>query len=143
MPRNDDVGEELHAAGDRSTVRPDASHAAYFRHSATSAISISGNSSTICSAVWPAARCLSTSDTEIRSPRTQACPLQTRGSTVIRGNADGMQTNVSDRIAYGNYGPEASAGKRSPPNYAIRLAHATGWRAQLGDNEIGTIEVLP
>lgn len=47
-----------------------------------SSASSSGSSSRICCEVFPAASCFSTTETGIRSPRTQGWPPQTRGSTV-------------------------------------------------------------
>ena len=84
MARNVDVCQESHAAGGSSNARPEASHAAYRRHSPMSSSSSSGNSSTISVEVLPSARYFKTSDTGIRRPRTQGCPWQTVGSSVIR-----------------------------------------------------------
>jgi hypothetical protein len=88
-PRHDvrrdiDIREKPHAAEGRTTVRPDASQAAYRRHSEMSSGSSSGNSSITCAELLPAARYLSTTETGIRRPRTHGCPLHTPGSAVMR-----------------------------------------------------------
>ena len=79
-----DVSDEFHAADDSSTLRPEVSHAAYLKHSPMSSTSSSGNSSTTCAALLPAARYFRTSETGMRRPRTHACPKQTLGSAVRR-----------------------------------------------------------
>ena len=99
-----DVSDDLHAADGTSIVRPHASQAAYRRAWRISSPSSSGNSSMICSAVRPAARCLSTSDTGIRSPRMHGWPPHTSGSTVIRERPASMCAILPDVRIHGKSG---------------------------------------
>ena len=96
MARDIDIGQEFHAAGGSSSTRPEASHAAYRRHSLTSSTSSSGNSSIISAGLLPSARYLNTTDTGIRKPRTQGCPWHTVGSIVIRLIVGSMLSMIPD-----------------------------------------------